>query len=245
MQIEYHKFWSESLGQDMELKLYGHAGKPMFVFPSSWNHFYEYEDRGMVAACENFINAGKLMIVAVDSMDAQSWLNKWAHPADRAIRHNQYDNYIVREVNHFIRNHRGVTGKFITTGCSLGAYHALNFLLRHPDVFDTTIALSGAYTLDSLIGDYVDENVYYNSPMRYLPNLDNSWYLDQYRQSRIILCVGQGKWEDRMRQDTAAMRDIFVRKNIPAQVEFWGEDVYHDWPWWQKQIYHFLSQLNL
>ncbi|HGK3117828.1 TPA: alpha/beta hydrolase-fold protein [Streptococcus pneumoniae] len=30
----------------------------------------------------------------------------------------------------------------MTTGCSMGAYHALNFFLQHPDVFTKVIALN-------------------------------------------------------------------------------------------------------
>lgn len=243
MKIEYYKFWSQELGQDMEFKLYGHAGKPMIVFPSSWGRFYEYEDRGMVKACQPFIEAGKVVIVAVDSVDQQSWLNQWLHPADRANRHNKYDAYIVREVQAFVKDYFDYGGKFMTSGCSLGAYHAANFFFKHPDCFDTLIGLSGCYSLKPLIGDYMDENIYYNSPLDYLPNLQDSWYLDHYQTSRIILCVGQGAWEERMQIDTRALGDILKRKGIPCTVDFWGEDVYHDWPWWHKQIHYFLGQV--
>lgn len=58
MNVGYHRWWSRSLGQDMELKVYGHAGKPVVVFPSSGGRFYEYEDFGMVGACRPFIDAG-------------------------------------------------------------------------------------------------------------------------------------------------------------------------------------------
>ena len=34
MHIGYHKWLSTHLGQEMELKVYGHAGKPMLVFPT-------------------------------------------------------------------------------------------------------------------------------------------------------------------------------------------------------------------
>ena len=34
----------------------------------------------------------------VDSVDEESWYARWKHPADRAWRQTQYDNYILREV---------------------------------------------------------------------------------------------------------------------------------------------------
>lgn len=245
MQVEYHKIWSQELNQDMELKIYGHTGKPVIVFPTSWGRFYEYEDQGMVAYCQEFIDAGNIRLITVDSVDPQSWLNRWLHPADRAKRHLDYDNYIVREVNHFIREHCHAEGRFMATGCSLGAYHAVNFFLRHPDMFDSVISLSGTYSLKSLVGDYMDDNVYYNSPLHYLPQLTDPWYLDQYRTSTIVLCAGQGAWEYHARMETGDIKQIMDNKKIPNWVDFWGEEVHHDWPWWHKQIYYFLSHLDL
>jgi esterase/lipase superfamily enzyme len=132
MQVEYHKWWSPSLGQDMELKVYGHYGKPVIVFPAQGGRFYEYEDFGMVEAVRSYIDGGKIKLFTVDSIDNQSWANYGAHPADRARRHEDYDRYIVNEVAPFARQHCGgdpASGqpKCLATGVSMGAYHAVLF----------------------------------------------------------------------------------------------------------------------
>ncbi len=245
MNIEYHKNWSSQLGQDMELKIYGHSGKPVVVFPCQGGRFYEYEDFGMVESCRPFIETGKIQLYAVDSIDNQSWANSFLHPADRARRHEAYDRYIIAEVVPFIRERNPSTGKFMTTGCSMGAYHAPNFFFRHPDVFDAVIALSGLFHLSLFIGDYMDETVYFNTPLAYLPNLTDAWYLDQYRQSTIIICCGQGAWEGPMLEDTLALKRILEAKGIPSCVDFWGYDVNHDWPWWRKMMPYFLGKMEL
>jgi esterase/lipase superfamily enzyme len=56
MNIEYHRGWSQALRQDMELKVYGHAGKPGIVFPAMGGRFFEYEDFGMLEAVHAFID---------------------------------------------------------------------------------------------------------------------------------------------------------------------------------------------
>jgi esterase/lipase superfamily enzyme len=94
------------------------------------------------------------------------------------------------------------------------------------------------------IGDFVNEDVFYNCPLLYLPNLNDDWYLDQYRQSKIIICAGQGAWEDVMLADIRPMQAILEQKGIPAWVDYWGHDVNHDWPWWLKQLPYFLSKLS-
>ena len=245
MNVEYHRWWSRSLGQDMELKVYGHAGKPVVVFPCQGGRFFEYEDFGMVEACRSFIEAGAVTFFTVDGVDGQSWTNREAHPADRARRHNDYDRYVVEEVAPFIRTLRPQASGALATGCSMGAYHSANFFFRHPDVFDALVALSGLYQLRDFVGDYLDDNVYFNSPLLYLPGLSDPWYLERYRKSRIVVCVGQGAWEDEMLADTRALQAILASKEIPAWIDYWGHDVNHDWPWWRRQMPHFLANLRL
>lgn len=243
MNVEYHKWWSRNLGQEMELKVYGHGGKPVLVFPSAGGRFYEYEDFGMVEACRPFVETGKIFLVAADSLDRQSWLNFEAHPADRARRHNEYDRYIVEEVVPFVRD-RGHRKRFLSTGCSMGGYHSANFFFRHPELFDALIALSGVYQLRRFIGDYMDDNIYFNTPLAYLPGLADPWYLDRYRNSRIVVCAGQGAWEEEMLADTLALKQILDDKQIWCWVDIWGHDVNHDWPWWRRQMPYFLHRLG-
>jgi len=244
MHIEYHKWWSPSLGQDMELKVYGHAGKPVIVFPSQGGRFYEYEDFGMVEACAPSINDGRVQLFTMDSIDNQSWCNFSAHPADRARRHNDYDRYIADEVASFIRS-RGNMGKYLSTGCSMGGYHAANFFFRHPDVFDALICLSGLMQLHMFIGDYSDDNVYFNTPLAYLPGLADPAILDQYRRSDIIVSAGRGAWDEDMLHDALALQGILEAKQVPCWIDVWGHDVNHDWPWWRRQMPYFLHHLGL
>ena len=199
----------------------------------------------MVGACNPYLAEGKIRLIAVDSIDSQSWANWEIHPSDRARRHNDYDRYIIEEVSPFIHQISQISEKFLAAGCSMGGYHAANFFFRHPDIFDGMISLSGLFKLDIFIGDYMDDNVYFNSPLIYLPNLEDTQYLDQYRSSQIIICSGQGAWEEEMIADAETMGRILKEKNIPCWIDLWGADVNHDWPWWRKQLPYFLSHLNL
>jgi esterase/lipase superfamily enzyme len=232
----------------MELKVYGHWGRPFIVFPCSRGRYYDYEGMGMVAAVAGFIDGGKIELFAVDSIDAETWYNFGVSPAERNARHGAYDRYVVDEVGSFVRAHcRNPGQRIMTTGCSMGAYHALNFFLKHPDLFDGTIALSGLYRLDrrefGLTGHDLPA-VYFNSPLHYLPGLEDPWFLERYRKADIIACVGQGAWEDEMLEDTRQLARLFQAKAIPARVDFWGNDVNHDWPWWYRQMNHFLGSLH-
>jgi esterase/lipase superfamily enzyme len=247
MQVEHHQWWSDHLNRNMALKVYGHWGKPFIVFPCSRGRYFDYEEMGMIEAVAEFINAGKIKLFCVDSVDEQSWYNYGVSPSDRNARHEAYGRYIVKEVMPFIHNHcQSPKERVMASGCSMGAYHAVNFFLKHPDLFEGTIALSGLYRLDrpefQLIADDLP-GVYYNSPISYLSGLTDSWYLEQYRRSRIIVCVGQGAWEDEAIADTRSLDDLFTQKSVPAWIDFWGYDVNHDWPWWYRQMNYFLRHL--
>jgi len=213
------------------------------VFPSMCGRFYDYENFGMIDAAAAYIDQGLFQFYTVDSLDNQTWGNFNLPPADRARRHEDYDRYITLEVAPFIRARCADKSPLLTTGCSMGGYHSANFFFRHPDIFDSLISLSGVFRMNLFIGDYVDENVLRNTPLLYLPALKDKWYLEKYRQSKIIICAGQGAWEDRMKDDIAALREILKAKQIPAWIDLWGEDVHHDWPWWRRMLPYFLAKL--
>lgn len=243
MKKSYFQWYSPALGKDMALNVYGHGGKPVIVFPSSGGSYYEYEDFGMVGCIENEIESGKFMLFTVGSVDNESWMNNHISFGERAARHNDYDAYIIQEVVPFVKNMSN-RSDILTTGCSLGGYHAMNFYLRHPDVFNAVIALSGCYRLDYFVGDYVDDNIYFNSPILYLPNCNDPWFIDRYRNGQIIACCGQGAWENEMIRDTTELARIFEQKQIPAWCDFWGQDVNHDWDWWRKQLPYFIQYIH-
>jgi esterase/lipase superfamily enzyme len=136
--------------------------------------------------------------------------------------------------------------RVMANGCSMGAYHAVNFYLKHPDLFAGTIALSGLYRLDRAeFGIGADDlpAVYFNSPLSYLSGLSDAWFFERYREGRMIVCVGQGAWEEEAVEDTRALESICREKSIPAWFDYWGHDVNHDWPWWYRQMNYFLGHL--
>jgi esterase/lipase superfamily enzyme len=227
----------------MEFKVYGHSGKPILVFPSSGGSFFEYEDFGMIEACKDFIDAGRVRFFTPDSIDSESWLNTAASNGHKNYMHDRYENYILHEFLPTVHHLSGWREQMITTGCSMGGYHALNFYLKYPDIFDTTIAQSGIYDVRFFTGGNMDDGVYFNSPVDYLKNLSDPEYLERYRRGNIIISTGQGRWEEMTIRDTQEMERILNEKQVPAWVDFWGFDVDHDWPWWRVQMPHFLANL--
>jgi esterase/lipase superfamily enzyme len=237
MKREYHRWYSQALGRDMEMLAYGHDGLPAIVFPTSQGRFFEFEDRGMVGAVADKIEGGRLQLFCVDSVDAESWYSRNVPPRWQIARQVQYENYVLQEVVPFIRQ-RNRRPHLATLGCSFGGYHAVNMSLRHPEVFTGCLSMSGAYDLKGLgfLRGYYDDDVYFNMPMDYLPNLSDGVILDRMRHNTYVLATGV---HDQCWNDNERLAAVMRAKGIPVRLDVWGDNARHDWPWWQRmaQVY--------
>ena len=238
MRRDYVKWYSPSLHRDMELLAFGHAGFPIVVFPTSGGRFCEYEDRGMVRALAPKIDRGELQVICVDSVDQDSWYNKRASPRDRLNRQNAFDAYLALELAPFVRNRTG-WGQMGTTGCSFGGYHAINFALRHPDIVTYAVSMSGAFNIPAKFLDgFYNQDAYLNSPLDYLPRLDDPWFLARIRSGYYVLVVGN---EDPLFDQNVKLAHAFGTKGIPHVLDVW-QGFGHDWPWWHKMAHKFFVQ---
>ena len=248
MKMQYFKEYSQALGRDMECKVYGHAGRPVLFIPCQDGRFFDFENYHMSYHWAPWIEEGKAMVFAIDTIDQETWSDKSGNPYWRIRRHEQWIKFITDEMAPFIREManrcngwEGYPG-IIAFGCSLGATHAANLFFRFPDQFDGLLALSGIYTADYGFDGYMDELVYQNSPVHYLSNMPADHpYIGRYNRNKGIICVGQGPWE--RPETTFALQEIFRNKGINTWVDVWGYDCAHDWPWWYKQVEYFLPRL--
>ena len=242
MRVEQRRWFSGWLGHDMDTLVYGHGGQPLLCFPSQDGRAADWQGFGMVDCVADLIDEGRLMMIAVDGIDWQSWTNRSAPVEKRARRHNDYHRYLADEVVPFARAESGRDGVW-ATGCSMGAFHAANLFFRRPDLLSGVIAMSGLYQPQLFVGDFADHDVYFNSPLYYLPELRDAWHLERYRSAHIVFCVGQGAWEDEALSDTRRLQEILHHKGVPATFDYWGHDVEHHWYWWQKMLRHHLQLL--
>lgn len=240
MHREIHGWWSPSLNKHMDIAVYGHYGFALLLIPTAAADFLEYERFYLIDAIRDFIDAGRVKAFSINSISMESWLNDHMPPHLRSLRHQQYNDYVVNEVVPFIHHHCHGRVMTITSGASVGALHAMNMLLRRPDLFDGTIAMSGVYDLKYYTKGYYDDNCYFNSPVDFLPDLSDDWYLSLLRSKQhIYILSGQGPYEspDRSRQ----LAGILAMKGIPHYLDLWGHDMSHDWPTWRKMLPHYLG----
>ena len=128
------------------------------------------------------------------------------------------------------------------TGASFGAFHAANQFFRRPDLFDTLIAMSGFFDLEpDYTQGYKSDDLYFNNPVSYIANMhdDHSLHLLRH-ESDIHIVTGQGAYE--APHCSRHLSEVLWQKGIGHNLDLWGADVNHDWPWWRKMLPFFIGE---
>jgi esterase/lipase superfamily enzyme len=165
-------------------------------------------------------------------VDSESFYAKTRHPAERIRRHDQYDHYLANEVVPFARSRARTAGRIATLGASFGAYHAVNFGLRHPDLCDKVVGFSGRYDIHSFLDGYWDEVCYFHCPTANVPNMNDTW---TGRLNTMDICIVTGE-TDNILEGSRQMIGILAAKGIRHRGDIWAAPYGHDWPWWKTQI---------
>jgi len=238
MKREHYSWYSSNLNRNMDLLTFGHSGANVLVFPTRVGRFFDYENWGLVRSVEDKIEKGYIKLICVDSVDEESFYCNWNDPKDRIHRHQQYENYIIDEVFPFMREHNP-SEYTISHGCSLGAYHAMNIALRHPEKFNKIVALSGRYdlTIDTgnhrnLFDGHYDEHIYFHMPLHFIAGITDEALLEKIRKLEIIFTIGQ---EDQFLSNNQAFSQVLNEKDINHQLYIWSEEA-HRARYWREQV---------
>ncbi|MBS1756250.1 MAG: esterase [Bacteroidetes bacterium] len=235
MKRELSGWFSPSLQKDMPIASYGHYGFALLLVPTAAADYLEYERFQLMDELAPFINNGKVRVFSINSINNESWLNNEMLGEHKAIRQNQFNKYVFEEVIPFIKTNTSNETPIITCGASFGALHSMNLFLKRPDLINGVIAMSGVYDLTEYTKGFYDDQVYFNSPSHYIPNLTDSWYLDNIRKSNHIhIATGSGDFEDP--DASRRFSDVLNSKDIHHELDIWGNEWKHDWPTWRAML---------
>lgn len=240
MERQITSWYSTAVNKEMPIACYGHYGFALLLIPTAAADYLEYERFQLLEALQPMIESGKFRVFSIESMNKESWMNHEMIPEHKAIRHNQFNEYVFNEVVPFIRNVTSNETMIYTCGASFGALHAMNLFLKRPDIINGAVSMSGVYDLTEYTRGFWDQQVYYNSPQHYMPELQDSWYLDKIRASHHIhIYTGSGAYED----PDASRRfgSVLYDKGIWYDLDIWGQDIAHDWPAWRSMLPYILG----
>ncbi len=240
MERVINSWHSQSLGKEMEIVTYGHFGKSLLMLPTAAADYLEYERFHLIDVLKPYIEAGKIKVFSINSINSESWLNNEMMPHHKGIRHQSFNHYVYHEVVPFIKHSTSQDTPIITTGASLGALHAANLFFKRPDLIGGTIAMSGCYDLSSYTKGHWDDDVYFNSPEHYMQNMHDEHKMNQMRKAEtIIIATGSGNYETP--EASRRFSNILNSKGIPHELDIWGADMPHDWDTWRKMLPYFVE----
>jgi esterase/lipase superfamily enzyme len=242
MNREYHQWFSNALHRNMELLVFGHGGRSVLFFPTRMARFYDYENWGIVGALHDKLERGELQLFCVDSIDAESFYNQELPPWARIRRHLKYEQYILQEVIPLIQ-HKNQNNYLEVAGCSMGAYHAVNLGLKHPELFNKIVGMSGRYDLThqslhfrNLFDGYHDETIYFNMPEQFMANLENENILHNLRKLEIILAIGE---TDAFLSSNRELCRLLSQRGVPNQLYVWEGEA-HRPRYWRQMVRWYL-----
>jgi esterase/lipase superfamily enzyme len=231
---------------DLEVVRYGSWGRPVLLFPSEGGSARDAQGNGMLDAVRPLIEEGRVSLFCADSMDGWTWSANDVPTEERARRAQTYTAWLSQEVLPWMLDQVGAGQEVITVGVSLGAYHAVHLTFQRSDVAPMAIGLSGNYDPTTWNGwGELGDATYFANPTAYVANMDGD-HLDWIRSRvSVLLVVGEGPFEVSPTQSLPATREfaeLLARKGIRHELDVWGHDSAHDWPWWQRQLAHHLQR---
>ena len=231
---------SPALGKEMPVAVYGHYGFALLMIPTAAADYLEYERFQLIDALAPFIDAGRVKVFSINSINTESWMNYDLDGRQRVVRHQQFNDYVFNEVVPFVRTHTSADTPIITCGASFGALHSANLFFKRPDIINGCVSMSGVYDLTEYTRGYYDEDVYFNSPIHYISNLSDHGILEEIRRSRHIhLLTGSGDHEDP--EANRRFAGVLYNKGINYELDVWGPEWRHDWPTWRAMLPHYLG----
>jgi esterase/lipase superfamily enzyme len=234
---------SPSMGRSMHVWTYGHFGPPVIVFPTAAGFAHEWQAQGMIDTLAPLLGSGRMKLYCPESNVAEAWTRREGSLAWRMSRHRAYEQFVLDTLVPFVRADCHSPNIPITAvGCSLGATYAANMALKYPHVFHDAVCMSGRYLVTEITHGETNQDVYFNNPLAYVPNLGGGALDHVRRNTRLTLVCGRGRYEEGCIEETIALADVLEHKRIPHVRDIWGTDSVHDWAWWKKQTVHHLGQ---
>lgn len=213
------------MGKSMDLLIYGTEGTPLILFPSAHGDYTEWEKMGGIQILEEQIEEGYNQVFCVDDFAGESFLNGAIDPIQRINRFSQYQSYIMDELLPFISEENS-NPYIIASGVAIGAYSALLMGLKYPTNFQKVIGLCGYYDIRVHMDDFIDDNVYFNNPVEFIPNLNDDKILKLISNVDIrLLNYINGSTKN----ETRVMSDILWLKFIEHEHYVW--DIESDNMW--------------
>ena len=232
---ERHRWLSPSTGCEIRVRRLGNRGRPFVYFPGSDGDETEFERYEMLAAVSSWLDSGQAQFFSIDGRGPATLWNEGIPPVERIRGYAAFERYAADELLPWIAGM--VPGEPpIVVGSSYGAFVAANLLFKYPSKIGMACGLGGVYGMWHRLDGYHDDDVYFHTPLEYLPRLDD---LEAIRATGgLTMFAGESDaWLD----STRRMGEVCRNKGLPHLVDVWAAPADHHERWWARQLQKFLG----
>ena len=222
----------------MNVVRFGERGVPLIYVPSSGGDHEEFARFGMPADCGPWIAAGRVQIFSIDGFGPRTLWNDALAPAERIRAYARFERYAVEELVPWVRASSGGRTPAVV-GASYGAHVAANLLFKHPALVGAACGLGGVYGLWHRLDGYHDDEVYFHTPLEYLPRLADVTILDAIRATDGMLVFGAER--DEWLWSTERLLGVLAERRLPHRSEIWPAPADHHERWWRRQLRRLLE----
>jgi esterase/lipase superfamily enzyme len=234
-------WFSNRLEREVNVVRWGDYGRPVLVFPTAGGDAEEVERFHLVGACDGLLDARRVKLYSVDSVNGRALLAGEGDSGHQAWVHRQFFEFIRHELVPAVRADCGSPDiELLAAGASIGAFNALACVCLMPDAFRAAICMSGTYQLRRFFSGPAGDDDAMSSPLEVLAQLDDA-RLDLLRTRFVVLASGEGANEDIGESWHAA--HVLGSAMVPNRVDSWGRHWAHDWPLWRAMLPGYLDEM--
>ena len=93
--------------------------------------------------------------------------------------------------------------------------------------------MSGIYDIKEFMNGYYEDDVYYNNPMDFIPNLNKQPLLNKIRDIDFRLVSYHN---DKRKNFAKRMSNVFRMKFIEHELDIWDMDADDEWNQWPQML---------
>ena len=239
MKIARYRVESVHTGRAMPVVRYGTAGDALVYVPSSGGDETEFERFGLHHETAPWVERGRLQLLSIDGCGPSTLFDDSLGPAERISGYVAFERYAAEELLPWVEELVGGV-EIGVAGASYGAFVAANLLFKQYGRVRVACGLGGVYQMWHRLDGYHDDDVYFHTPLEYLPRLNDETTLGAIRGTDGISLYGAEN--DSWLHSTHALQRVLAEKGLPHRTEVWPAPADHQESWWRRQLPRFLDR---
>lgn len=224
---------------DLALLRYGERGRPLLYLPTSGGDEREFERYGLARLFGPRIASGRLQLFSVDARGPRTLFDDGKRPSERIASYASLERSLAEELLPWIAERSG-TARTDLIGASYGAFVAANLLFKRAERVGDVVLLGGVFQMHHRFDGLRDDDVYFHTPLDYLPRLSDPAALDAIRRAgRLTLFAARGdEWFD----ETRALAKVLRSRRLEHALDVWDRPHGHHESTWYRQLEKYLGK---